>query len=275
MLSIEEYIARRKQEDQLNEFDKDLRSENLHSCVNYVFEYFNNYLDITKLEEQTALKNEKLEKFRRQFNGYADEILDWLVDIYDDHGRQIHMSIKNILKKEELFFLYNKDKEFRSISYDCYAKLINKHPFLKNDTDMLYSFIKNYHQIESEPTVEHKSILISEEISEWVEEAWFKHHVNVMKFAFDWVNRFSDNHELWPAKHRIKSKGTWLDYEYNVKAKSNLFNLDTLYKRMPKKSFIRGKKQAFEVIMMYFWLHKIEGDTDYWEEYVRTFISDD
>jgi len=48
MLTIEEYIARRKKEDKVNEFYVDERNENMRLCVNYVFEYFNNYLNITE-----------------------------------------------------------------------------------------------------------------------------------------------------------------------------------------------------------------------------------
>jgi len=47
-----------KKEDKLNEFDIDARAQNLKNCVDYVFEYFNNYLNITEAEEQTVLLNE-------------------------------------------------------------------------------------------------------------------------------------------------------------------------------------------------------------------------
>lgn len=66
MLSIEEYIARRKKEDKINVFNIDERNENMRLCVNYVFEYFNNYLTIAEAEEKTALKDEKLDKYRHQ-----------------------------------------------------------------------------------------------------------------------------------------------------------------------------------------------------------------
>lgn len=52
MLSIEEYIVRRKKEDKLNEFDLDARTQNMKLCVDYVFEYFNNYLNITEAEKK-------------------------------------------------------------------------------------------------------------------------------------------------------------------------------------------------------------------------------
>ena len=55
MLSIEEYIARRKKEDKLNEFDMEARTQNMKICVDYVFEYFYNYLNITEAEEKTVI----------------------------------------------------------------------------------------------------------------------------------------------------------------------------------------------------------------------------
>lgn len=53
MLTIEEYISRRKKEDKFNEFDMDTHTQNMKICVDYVFEYFNNYLNITEAEEKT------------------------------------------------------------------------------------------------------------------------------------------------------------------------------------------------------------------------------
>jgi hypothetical protein len=137
MLTIEEYIARRKKEDKLNEFDLDERTQNMKSCVDYVFEYFNNYLNITEAEEKTVLQNEKLEKYRKQLQDYEPEVRDWAVSMYDEYGKQVHKYIGNMLKEDELFFLYNTDSEFRSVSYDCYTKLIKKLPFLKEQTEML------------------------------------------------------------------------------------------------------------------------------------------
>jgi len=273
MLSLEEYIAQRKKEDNLNEFNKEQHVKNIQICVNYIFEYFNNYLDISQLEEQTILGNEKLDKYRKQLNMFDDDVQDWLVNILSNHDKQLNRSIISILKKDELFLLYSEESEFRTVSYDCYAKLIKKHPYLKNDTEMLFRFIKNYHKLRSQPSTEYQQLFISSEISEWFESTWHKHHVNVYAFAEDYIIRFADSPEIWPVKHKIKLKDSWLDYEYDYKQKSNLFNLDNLYKRLPKKAFIRGKKQLFEIIFMYDWLHSIVGDEEnYWQEYMEKVI---
>ena len=49
MISIEEYIAQRKKEDKINEFDKNACIKNIKICIDYIFEYFSNYLNMTEL----------------------------------------------------------------------------------------------------------------------------------------------------------------------------------------------------------------------------------
>ncbi|MFA2687961.1 hypothetical protein ABR763_19860 [Bacillus cereus] len=80
---------------------------------------------------------------------------------------------------------------------------------------------------------------------------------------------FYDNPDTWYAKHKRTSQNDFEEYEYDIKQKYHLFNLDSLYKRMPKKSFIKGRKQKFEILMMYCWFHDIENDEEnYWQQYL-------
>ncbi|HAM81062.1 hypothetical protein [Ornithinibacillus bavariensis] len=269
MLTLEEYIAKRKREDNINEFDLDSRNENMQISVNYVFEFFNQYLEELEIESYTVLNNERLLKFRNQLRKYAPDIQDWLVNIYNEYDKQLQRSIISLLKKEELFLLYHTDSEFRALSYDCYAGLLKKNTFLKGQTEMLYIFIKDYHHIISQPDTDINSIFIAEEINEWVEKAWLKYKVNLFTFASDWVNRFYDNKDKWPIKHRIKSDDTWIKYEYDIKQKSNLFNVNLFYKKVSNKPFLRGKKQYLEILLMYFWINEIDhSQADYWEKYL-------
>lgn len=269
MLSIEGYIARRKKEDRLNEFDMQARINNMKLCVDYVFEYFNNYLNVSEAKGKTVLHNKKLEKYHKQLREYEPEIRDWAVGIYNDYGKQIHRYIRNIVKRDVFFFLYNTDSEFRNVSYDCYSKLIKKLPFLKDQTGMLFMFIKDYHRIESHQKFDSRRPIISGEINDWIENTWTKYQVNLPIFAFDWINSFYENEDIWPSTHRKKSQYAWRKYDYDHKQKSNLFNLDFLYRKMPKKPFIKGRKQELEILFMYYWLHDMEGDDEeYWQEYL-------
>lgn len=272
MLTIEEYIARRKKEDKLNEFDLDARTQNMKICVDYVFDYFNNYLNTTEADEKTVLHNEKLEKYHKQLREYEPEVREWAVGIYNEYGKQMNRYIGNIMKENELFFLYDTDSEFRNASYDCYSRLIKKFSFLKDQTEMLFLFIKDYHRVESEQRFGFGVPSISEEITDWVDKTWAKHQVNLLAFAYDWINSFYEKEDIWPSTHRKKSQYSWRKYDYDYKQKSNLFNLDSLYRKMPKKSFVKGRKQELEILFMYYWLHDMEGDNDYWQEYLEAVL---
>ena len=227
-------------------------------------------MDITEVDEKTVLHNEKIEKYRHQLQDYNPEVRQWLVQIYSDYGKHIHRNIGNLLKQNEFFFIYNSDSEFRSLSYDCYAKLIKTMPFLRDQTEMLFQFIKEYHRILSQRNHIDDFPFISDQINEWLDMTWAKNNVSLTAFAYYWAERFLDNKDSWPATHRKKSNDPYFKYEYDHKQKSNLFNLDSMYRRIPKKSFTKGKKQEFEIILMYFWLHSINGDEDgYWQDYLE------
>ena len=273
MLSIEEYIARRKKEDRLIEFDIDARIQNMKICVDYVFEYFNNYLNITEAEEKTVLRNEKLDKYRKQLRDYEPENREWVLRIYNDYGKQMNRYIGNILKENPFFFLYNSDSEFRNVSYDCYSKLIKRFSFLKDQTEMLFLFIKDYHRVQSQQRFNFGVPTISEEINDWIDKTWAKHQVNFLIFTFDWIDYFFNNEDIWPSSHRKKALNSWRKYDYDYKQKSNLFNLDSLYRKMPKYSFIKGRKQEFEILLMYYWLHDMVGDEEnYWQAYLEVVL---
>ena len=270
MMKLEEYVEKRKKADGINEFDKNKKDENLKICVNYILEYFNNYLNITELEEITIAKEEKLDKYRKQLKEYDLEIKEWLVKIYAEYGNFLDKSIGRRIRNEQIYFyLLSEDSEFRSLSYECYAEYIKKFPYLKGQEEMLYKFLKEYHRVESNQSL-WKNPIINEEIDKWVETTKNKYGVNLYRFASDWVNYFFDTPEIWGTKHRKKNNDAYKGYEYDYKNGDNLFNIDSLYRNMPKKPFTKGKKQEFETLLMYYWLNDIVGDDDnYWNEYLN------
>lgn len=109
--------------------------------------------------------------------------------------------------------------------------------------------------------------------------------MNIFKFCEEWVHYFYSYPDLWPKGHKKKSEyyekrsqytgvnlNDSLFWDYDHKQKNNLFGLDSLYRSMPKKSFIRGKKQEIEATLMYCWLHGVTRDDEYWCEYSQTVL---
>src|SRR5690606_41589392 len=107
MLTLEEYISKRKKEDRINEFDVESKAQNMQTCMNYIFEYFNQYLDDSKLDEKTILNEERLEKYKNSLRQYESDIQEWLVGIYDDYDKQLNRYIVSYLIIDDLFYQYN------------------------------------------------------------------------------------------------------------------------------------------------------------------------
>lgn len=273
MLTLEEYIAKRKKEDRLNEFNIEKRLENIRLSVNYIFEYYDGYLNITDMEHKTVLNNERLEKFRRQVEHYDKDVQDWLIGLYDEYGKYMHKNIAKVIDKNDVFLLYHKDSEFRSVSYDCYSKLIKQYPFLKDQTEMLYQFIKDYHRIRSIDSGDFEDVpFFTQPMGDWIKGTYAKFKVNLVEFAYSYAMTFFDNDSKWPTGHKKKTGKEYMPFDYDYKQKKNLFNIDSVYSKVSSKSFIKGRKQELELLIMYYWLHSIENDEEYWVEYTSRVI---
>ncbi len=284
-MKLEEYISMRKKEDGLNEYDLENRSANTRICVNYVFEYFNNYLETKPADEKIIMHDQKIEKYRNIIIKYDSEIRDWLLSIYSSHGIYLHMHLLNLIK-DNYFLLYDSDAEFRALSYEIYPKIKSKFKFLEGQSEMIFQFIKDTHRLKSKLDTSYLDFYISDNINEWIHDTYKKHGVNIYNFCSEWVERFSDNPDIWPKGHKKKSKyydeynnrtsgrriSNSMLWDYDYKQKNNLFGIDILYRNIPKKSFITGKKQEIEAVMMYCWLHDIDGEDDYWEKYAKEIL---
>ena len=283
-MKLEEYIFKRKKEDGINEYDGDKRTENTRICVNYVFEYFNNYLDTKPEDEKTALHEQKIDKYRNIVKEYDTEVQEWLISIYASYGKYMHRQFSNFIT-DDYFLLYDSEAEFRALSYEIYPKVIKKFKFLEGQSEMIFLFIKDEHRVRNLPYPYDQGYHISENIDEWIDSTYRKYGVNIYNFCSEWAHWFYDNPELWPKGHKQKSeyyekRGEYKDFklsssfywDYDYKQKNNLFGLDALYRNMPKKAFIKGKKQEFEAVLMYCWLHGVDGDDEYWDSYVESVL---
>ena len=54
----------------------------------------------------------------------------------------------------------------------------------------------------------------------------------------------------------------------NTRRKRNI----VIMAKNEKKSFVKGRKQEIEILFMYYWIHDMEGDNDYWQEYLETVL---
>lgn len=126
MLTIDEYIACRKKEDNLKDFDLDSRAKNIRICVNYVFEYFNDYLALHEQKAKAYMGNDKIEKYSLRVVAYCPEVKKWLIDLYSKHNNLINFSLKHVIDKNKFFLLSYTEDDFQLIADVCHTKLSRK-----------------------------------------------------------------------------------------------------------------------------------------------------
>jgi len=272
LIRLEEYIAKRKAEDHLNDFDMEQKVSNIKKSIDYIFEYFDNYLPLEGAENHSAEENERLSKYEKALKGYSPELRRWLVTIYDETGHQLNKTIQKYCDNTSGFLLTFEDSEFRTISYNCYAELIKKRPSLKDETERLYQLIKEYHAVVTKKDYEHFGFpQISEKMTKWLNDTYKKYNVNlaaaVQKYL---IYDFDDNIDMWPTDSIIKAKDPHnvRPYEYNYKKRSNLFNINSYCSKNGSKPFLKGKKKNLEILMMHTWLGE---ENEYYQKYLTEF----
>lgn len=179
----------------------------------------------------------------------------WLYNIYYETGHKIDMSIVRYLNGHKSFFLAYQEHEFQAVSYDCYAQIIKKNPYIKNQTEELYRFIKEYHFKKSNQVYNSwKKPDVTDNMLEWFESTWITYNVNILYAIEKYLEFFYNNQSLWPNGTKVKMSTPELncvifDYDYTVRA--NRFNLRRFYDLYGNKPFLKGKKKKVEALMLY------------------------
>ncbi|WP_024295643.1 hypothetical protein [Lacrimispora indolis] len=276
MIRLEEYIAKRKMEDHLNEFDMELKVSNIKKSIEYIFEYFSNYLPLEGAEDHSAEENERINKYEKALREYSPELSRWFVTIYDETGHQVSKTIQKYCDNTSGFLLTFEDSEFRTISYNCYAELIKKRPCLRDETERLYQFIKEYHAVVTKREYEYFGFpQISEKITTWLNDTYIKYNVNLAVAIKKYLTEeFYNNVDMLPSGSKNKSDHPYRGhiYKYNYKNRTNLFNINGYYSRFGNKPFLNGKKKSIEILMMFTWLGDVSGeDSDFFQKYLAEF----
>ena len=147
MITLDKFIEKRLKDDKKNLLDLDNKENNLQDCVNYIFEYFNTYINIDESRRLKIENDEKIEKYYWQIEKYSTEVQNWLIEVYSKYNKKINQQIPKLLKDIDVFLLTNSSESFRKYSYKCYSQLIKKYPFMENYTEQLYEFILDEHRI--------------------------------------------------------------------------------------------------------------------------------
>lgn len=270
MITLDKFIEQRLKDDKKNLLDLSKKETNLQDCVNYVFDYFNTYINIDETQFLQIENDEKVAKYQRQIEKYSSSVQGWLIEVYTQYNKKLNRQIPKLLNNIDIFLLTNSPDSFRKYSYKCYSQLIKKYPFMENYIEQLYEFIIDQHRVlnYNYQFDQKEEASFNEKIDSYVVKTANKYKVNLLIWAQTYANNFYEYEHIWSA-------GTYDVSEFGkcynpMKAKKNKFNIDTIYSQLSTLPYIRGKKKILEILVMYYWQKEIAPvDDNLYEEYMK------
>lgn len=267
MLSLEEYISKRKKKDKINEFGFDKNIDNMRKCINYVVDYFTIYLDINEEQKAIQIHAKKRTTYEESIRGYDSGCQEWLLAIYEKLSICLNLRTKTHLKLYELFLLFDTEEEFDELVNDFLKLLPKKFSYLLSQKEQVKHLFKNQLSIMSKTDRNFDTLhVLQPSIVNWVKDTYDKYEINLNAFAFDYASKWFDKTYEYTSAYEGFQK-VQRERQYDYKNVENLFNLDYLFLKLQKKPYLKGKRQELEIIIMYHYLHSIVGDEGYWHEY--------
>lgn len=271
MLTIDEYIAKMKRSDKLDEFDYTKQSENMGAVMKYVMSYFNEYLTMETCDAETIKLKHATDKLEEEIEKRYPKSKDFILNFYLQYKIRIHKEIDKWLEDLPYFPFFYSEHDFSSaaknfsISYKI--KGANMEEYESNITTLIAE-IKQYNTECLSPS---EMIHLDNNIVKWVKETYRQYGVNLFSFAYNLADTYHDRY----VKYERERYGERLYYvnNYNYRYNNNPFDIDRIYGDNKHRPFLENKRGELEMMVMHEWLFTMVYDDDYWPEYVNLCVS--
>ena len=268
MQTLEEYIAKRKHKDHMDEFNLAKHSENMSTAIQYVMDYFNSYLDIEQISQEQIKLERAIDKFKERLGVYYPEQLETIVDFYIKHRKRLDSIVEDAYDNKKYSSLFYSQEEDHDLAVEICANDLRKEEITPELPQIIESMV-HQHRIDvvSPPTVS-QMIDVDETLVKWVKETFSEYHVNLLDFAGeiseDYYKRYIEYRHSRYNDHVYTYR--LVNYEYRYR--NNPFSIDRIYEENEHRPFISGRKGALEMLIMHDWLFNWANDEEYWPEYV-------
>lgn len=266
MFKLEEYIAKRKKEDKIDEFDFKKHSENMASIIKYVTDYFNNYLNLEDYDYEMVKIQQTVDKFKNGIQKNYPETHEYIISYYLDNKIRLDKYVAKAyedMKDNELFY---KEEDYRKVAEYVIEKKLNI-PMNEMLLSKLSIMAREYKQIQSEgPSISEMKEL-DNSIVDWVKGVYRNYHVNLLNYASEVSYHY---YKTYVATEYDRETETFYHInKYDYRYQENPFDINDIYHRNEHREFIKDNKGELEMLIMYCWLNDEIKDLDYWPEYVQ------
>ena len=124
MLTIEDYIASRKKKDKLDEFDFQKHSENMGAVIQYVMDYFNEYLNLEDYSYEQVKTQQVIDKFKEGIIEDFPTTYEFIISYYWSNKKRIDKLVSKAYEEiEDIELFYLPEDDIKVAEYVCKKKL--------------------------------------------------------------------------------------------------------------------------------------------------------
>ncbi|MFX4263144.1 hypothetical protein ACOBQJ_13230 [Pelotomaculum propionicicum] len=271
MLTIDEYIAKMKRADKMDEFDYLKQSENMAAVIKYVMTYFNEYLTLETCDAEAIKMKHKMDKMEEEIESKYPKSKEFILNFYLQHRIGIHKELKKWLEGLSYFTFFYSEDDFSSAADNFCAGYKLKNASMNEyntNIKILAAEIKKY---DTEEPSYSEMIHMDNSLVSWVRETFRQYGVDLSYFAYNLANSYEQRYVKY---ERGKfGEGSYYVNNYNHRYNNNPFDLDRIYEDNKHRPFLKDRRGELEMLVMHEWLFNTVYDDDYWPEYVNLCVA--
>lgn len=271
MLTIEEYIACMKKKNKLDEFDFKNHTENMTAIINYVMDYFNNYLDPEAYDYEKIKTEQVMLKISQEIDENLLKSKNFIIQYYKESKTRIDRVFKkyfSTIEYVDLFYYYD-DYEQATIKFCSSSKM--KNTGIEKYKDNIITLAKEVKKLITEEPYISDFKYLDNTLVTWIKETYREYGVNLYAFAqtisWNYYEKYVEYKYLGQIYESVHINN------YNHRYNDDPFSIEDIYKNNSHRPFINGKKGELEMLLMHDWVFNSVDDTEYWPEYVNLCVS--
>ncbi|QSX09525.1 hypothetical protein J0B03_05535 [Alkalibacter rhizosphaerae] len=267
VLTIDEYIAKMKRTENMNEFDILMQAENLAKVIKSVTTYFNEYLTMETCDAEEIKLKHKMDKMAEKFKVHYPKSQDFLMTFYQQYRISIQKEVEKWLERDPYYFFYYSENDYSKLAREfCSEYKLKNGNLMENLSDIQVLFTEAKRCMTAEP-LSTDLIHLDSGIVTWVLDTYRDYGVNLFNFAYEKAYSYNQHYIKYEA-------GGWHEESYyvnnyNHRYNSNPFELDRIYEDNKDRPYLQDKRGELEMLVMHEWLFDMAHDDDYWPEYVN------
>ena len=207
-----------------------------------------------------------IEKSKKILINQFPKTHEFIEEYYLNKKKRVGTFIKKACDAQKDIDICYNETEFLGIAKEV-ADRLSDNELTDDDFNKIVLAVKEYWDYYMSKPNRSEMKGLDNNIVKWVMDSYREYGVNIASYAFNIAWKWSDKYV--EHKYSRQYEEHYYINSYDYRYQDNPFDIDEEYEKHRDKPFMHGKRDYFEMLVMYSWLFDILEDTSYWPEYEK------